>query len=354
MNRWSFLPPRLFCILSGAVLVFLSGCSKKESDQKGSPMMSEVPVSATRAMKAKLESNLVLVGNINANADVNVISETQGVVTAVYVKVGNSVRSNTVLVQVDDEIPRSTKAAADINFQKTQRDYQRAEELYQENSISVAQLDASRLAMKSAENQLDIARRQLENTRIKTPIGGTVNARYVDLGTMVQPGKAIANIVDIGRLKVRVNVSEREAFQLKAGDRVEISTDVYPGTNFEGIIDNIASKADEAHTYAVEIVVPNSSSKPLKAGMFARIGFKSIAPIEALAIPRIALIGSTKDAQVFVIRGAVAYLRPITIGKQSSELFEVLSGLNAGDTVVTGGQNNLVDQTRAKIVSFQQ
>jgi RND family efflux transporter MFP subunit len=352
MTTLARLGPPLSSLLAGFLLLAEQGCGPKE-DQKQSAMATDVPVSVTAVKRQKLENTLSLVGNINASADVNVISETQGTVTAVFVKVGMTVRPGTVLVQVDDEIPRSTKAAAEISYQKSQRDYQRAEELYQENSISVSQLDASRLAMKAAENQLDIARRQLENTHIKTPIGGTVNARYVDLGTMVQPGKPVANIVDINTLKVRLNVSEREAFQLKAGDHVEIGTDVYPGTLFDGTIDNIASKADEAHTYPVEIVVRNSAKHPLKAGMFARIGFKSIAPTDALTIPRIALIGSIKDAQVFVVRANVARICTVVIGRQSSELLEVASGLAEGDTVVTSGQNNLTDQARVQIVSTQ-
>jgi len=169
----------------------------------------------------------------------------------------------------------------------------------------------------------------------------------------VQPGKPVANIVDIRLLKVRVNVSEREAFQLKPGDRVEISTDVYPGIVFGGTIDNIASKADEAHTYPVEIVVPNSEKHPLKAGMFARIAFRSIAPTEALTIPRVALIGSIKDAQVFVVRESVARLCTVVIGKQSADLLEVVSGLAEGDTTVISGQNNLVDRARVQIVNRQ-
>jgi RND family efflux transporter MFP subunit len=337
-----------------ALLLHLAGCSKREAELKESPMLSEVPVSVTLASRSTMERNLVLVGTTNARADVNVVSETQGVARAVYVKVGDGVPANSVLVQVDDEIPRSSKEAAEINFQKAQRDYERSEELYQENSISIAQLDASRLAMKSAENQLAIARRQLENTRIKTPIAGTVNALYVEKGTMVQPGKAIANIVDINMLKVLVNVSEREAFQLKQGHRVEISTDVYPGAVFQGTIDNIASKADEAHTYALEIVLPNNPQTPLKAGMFARVAFTATPATDVLTIPRIALVGSIKDAQVYVVKQGIASRRAITVGSQSSELLEVLSGISEGDTIVTSGQNNLVDQARVTIISLRQ
>ena len=334
------------CIL----LAVIAGC-QKNGEQSQSAMATEVPVSVTVVKKQKLVSSLSLVGSVNARTDVDVVSETQGAVTAVHVKVGSQVVPGTVIAEVDDQIPRSTKSAAEINYQKAQRDYQRAEELYQENSISTSQLDASRLAMKAAENQLDIARRQLENTLLKSRIAGTLNSRTVDVGTMVHPGTVVANIVDISSLKVQVNVPEREAFQLRTGDPVEISTDVYPGVLFSGKIDNIAAKADEAHTYPVEIVVPNNPKNPLKAGMFARLLFKSIGPADALVIPRIALIGSIKDARVFLIRGQQAHLTTFVVGQQAAELYEVASGIAEGDTVVISGQNNLVDGTRVQIVS---
>jgi RND family efflux transporter MFP subunit len=353
MSAVSRIPSVSAFVLSFLLIISLVACETKE-EQQHAVMTTELPVSVTVVRRQKLESSFSLVGTINASSDVNVVSETQGAVIAVYVKVGAVVKAGTILLQVDDEIPRSTRAAAELNFQKAQRDYQRAEELYQENSISSSQLDASRMAMKAAENQMDIARRQLENTRLKSPIAGTVNARYVDVGTMVQQGKAVANIVDISTLKVRVNVPEREAFQLKPGDLVEITTDVYPGVTFAGKVDNIAAKADEAHTYLVEIVVPNSPKNPLKAGMFARVSFKSVAPSAVLTIPRVALIGSIKDAQVFVVRGNVTYLQSVVVGTKSADLFEVASGLTEGDTVVTSGQNNLADRVRVQIVGHPQ
>ena len=87
---------------------------------------------------------------------------------------------------------------------------------------------------------------------------------------------------------------------------MEVTTDVYPEYKFIGRLDNIASKADAAHTYPVEIVVTNSEQYPLKAGMFSRVSFTSLAPDEALTIPRSALIGSIKNAQVFRIKKGLA------------------------------------------------
>ena len=314
---------------------------------------SDVPVSVVAVQKQKLTSSISLAGTINASNDVNVISETQGSVQQAHLKVGDIVRAGTVLVEVEDDIPRSNLATAEISFQKAKRDFERSETLFQENSISRVQLDGARLAMQAAENQLEIARRQLENTKIKTPIAGTVNSKLVDVGTMVQPGMPIANIVDITTLKVRVNVSEREAFRLKPGDPVEISTDVYPGQKFQARVDNIASKADEAHTYPVEIRLANHARYPLRAGMFCRIAFTSMAATESIAIPRVALIGSVKNAEVYVVHGGIATLQQIVVGRQTNEYLEVLSGLSEGDTVVTSGQNNLVDKTRVFIVDLK-
>jgi RND family efflux transporter MFP subunit len=242
------------------VIAILMSCQKRGGGIAKNDIITTVPVSVTLVQKQKLTNNISLVGTINANNDVNVISEAQGVVKEIYVKVGYNVAAGKVLAQVDDEIPRSNLGTAQINFEKAQKDFERAEDLFQENSIPVSQLDAARLGMKAAENQLDIAKRQLENTKIKSPISGTVNARYVNIGTMVQPGMPVANIVDISMLKVRVNVSESEAFNLKTGDRIEIMTDVYPNNVFKGHIDNIASKSDEAHTYPVEITCPTTPS----------------------------------------------------------------------------------------------
>ncbi|MGB2869087.1 MAG: efflux RND transporter periplasmic adaptor subunit [Bacteroidota bacterium] len=331
-------------ILVAVVLLLMRGPDSKPVGK--SSLTPSIPVAVVPVQKQKLMSNIAVAGTINPNNDVIVVSQTQGAVLRVRFNVGATVGAGAVLVEVEDEIPRSNLATAEISYLKAKRDFDRSETLFQENSISPAQLDAARLAMKAAESQQEIARQQLQHTKITTPITGTVNARFVNVGTMVQPGTPIANIVDITTLKVQANVSEREAFELKPGDRVEVLTDVYPGHLFAARLENIASKADEAHTYPIEISMSNDAKRPLKAGMFCRISFASIGGTEALAVPRAALVGSVKNASVFVVRNGIAALRPIVVGKQTNEYFEILKGLSEADTIVTSGQNNLTDSTR--------
>jgi RND family efflux transporter MFP subunit len=339
----------IIIIIIIAAIFFLSRKEPGLSSEKIS--YSDIPVSTTIVKKMTLVNNISLVGVVNASNDVDVISEAQGLVIDTKIKVGDYVKEGTVLFQIDDVIMRSNLASAEINYLKTKRDFERSETLYQENSISAAQLDLARLGMKAAEGQLTLATKQLSDTRIKAPISGTINKRMVERGTMVNPGTVVANIVDVTTLKVLLNVSEKDAFQIKVGEQAEITTDVYPGVKFYGKIDNIASKSDEAHTYAVEVKLSNSSNHPLKAGMFARVVFTWKNNQESLAIPRESLVGSVKDAHVYTVENKLAKLKNIVIGQISGDFLEVLSGLKENDVVVVNGQNNLSDNSKVVIIN---
>jgi RND family efflux transporter MFP subunit len=331
------------------VAVLLNNKSKMQAKSK-SDVVKFLPVTLVQVQQEVLSENLSLTGTITASNDVAVLSETEGKVTNVLVKVGDEVKAGSVLVQIDDELKQASYTAAEVNYQKTKRDLDRYEMLYKEASVSDEQLESARLGYKSAEAQYIIARRQYNDTKIKTPIAGVVSARQVDVGTMVQKNTVIANVVDISMLKVKLNVAEEDAFKLKVGDAAEITTEVYPGVTFKGTIATISAKGDEAHTYPVEVELANSAAHPLKAGMFGRVSFISIHAGETLSIPRESLVGSTKDPQVFVVEQGVAHLRSIIIGAEVGTNLQVLSGLQKGEDVVLSGQNNLKDNVTVTVV----
>lgn len=304
-------------------------------------ILRSIPVTTVPVERRPLTETLSLVGTTYANNDVNVISETQGRVTLTLVNVGDFVQKGATLVQVDDELKQAAFASAEVNYEKAKKDYNRYEALFKKNSITASQFDGVRLAYKSAEAQFIIARRQLNDTRTTSPIAGWVTARPVDVGTMVQPGTMVANVVDISTLKVKFSVSERDAFRLKVGDAVDLTTDIYPGTHFTGRILSVAAKGDDAHSYPVEIGLPNGKDHPLKAGMFARVSFTSMPGASSLFIPREALVGSIKNPQVFVVDSTTARLRPIVVGDIVGDALVVRDGLREGERIVVNGQNNL-------------
>jgi RND family efflux transporter MFP subunit len=331
------------------IAVLLSNKSRMQAKSK-SDEVKFFPVTVTPVTKQKLSENISFVGTIAGNNDVAVVSETQGKITKVNVNVGDEVKAGDVLVQVDDELKHAAYDAADVNYEKAKKDLQRYTSMMKEKSVSNTQLEGARLAFKAAEAQFITARRQYNDTRIKTPINGVVTSRPYDIGTMVKDNTVIANVVDISRLKVKLNVAEQDVFKMKTGDSVQVTTDIYPGFAFNGTISTISDKADDAHTYAVEVVLANNAQHPLKAGMFGRVSFVAIKPTDALSIPREALVGSMRDAEVYVVENGIAHVRSIIIGGEYETRLSVRSGLADGELVVVNGQNNLKDNIAVTIL----
>ncbi|HSP89150.1 MAG TPA: efflux RND transporter periplasmic adaptor subunit [Ignavibacteriaceae bacterium] len=339
----------LFAVIAGIIFILLNNKSKLEAKSKTN-VIDTYSVSVETVMKKEISKNLELIGTITGNNDVAVVAEASGRVTGVFTKVGDNKSKGGTLFQLDDELKHAAYLTAEANYEKAKNDFTRYEFLFKEGTIAETRFEAAKFELQSAESQYIFARREYSDSKITAPISGIVTAKNVDEGDFVNKGTIVANIVDISRLKVKLNVAEKDAFRLKAGDKVEIFTDVYPGVTFNGMIESISAQGDQSHTYPVEISFPNNSKHPLKAGMFGRVSFTSIKKDESLIIPRAALMGSTKDAKVFTVENGISKQKKIVVGNVYDDMIEVLQGLNEGEKVVVNGQNNLKNDYRVNVV----
>jgi RND family efflux transporter MFP subunit len=342
----------IILVASGVLLMALVfgiySCNKANSDSQNSStgaISTSYSVSVIKAAKKEISDSFSQVGTIVAYNDVTVISETSGRVVKVNAEVGDYKPAGSILVEIDSELREAAYKAANVTYEKAKKDLERYEALYKEGSIADMQIEQARWSFQSAESQYIVARRQLNDTKITTPISGIVTARYVNIGTMVMgapQSTQIANVVDISRLKVKVSVAEKDVIRLKVGEKVDVTTDVFPGSVFTGSIFSISSKGDEGHTYPVEVVLRNSKLQ-LKAGMFGRVMFTPKTSGNLIVIPRESIVGSVKEATLYVVSNNVAKIRPVTVGKEIGTNVEILSGLQEGELVVVNGQNNLSD-----------
>jgi len=311
-----------------------------------------VMVNVTPVQSRVSERNLRLVGTVTADQVIEVKSEVQGKILNLNVDLGDKVRKGQVLARVDDQIRQLGVANAQQVLADARQNLQRYKNLYEGGAASQAQYDQYSLAYKNAQNQLAQARKEVSNAVIVAPISGQVTQKAVETGAFANIGTTIATIVDVSKLKVQLTVPESDVYVLKEGDSVTITSNVYPGVNFVGRITFISPRGDEAHNYPVEVSLTNQSENPLRAGTYVDVAFNRKNQTATLQIPREALVGSIKDAQVYVV-GAdnVAQLRKITIGSDNGTYLEVLEGLREGENVVTTGQINLDDSTKVSIVA---
>ncbi len=304
-------------------------------------------VSVVAVQKEAVDENISAVGTLNAINDVVVLSETQGRILKVDCEVGDYKKAGSVLVEVDSELKEAAYKTAQVTYERAKKDLERYDTLSSEHSVSETQIEQARWSCQSAEAQYITARRQLNDTKITTPISGIVTARYVNEGTMVMgapQATQIANIVDISKMKAKIFVAEKDVFHIHVGDPAEITTDVYSQTSFMGTVFTIGSKGDEGHTYPVEVLL-NNPKQQLRAGMFVTITINAHSGGESIVIPRKALVGSIQDAKVFVVKNKIASLRSVIANNEIGTNVEISSGLELGDTVVTDGLNNLSDNT---------
>ena len=237
-----------------------------------------------------------------------------------------------------------------LSASKLKKDLERFENLYKGGSATEQQLDDARNASENAKLQLEQAKKQLADATIIAPFSGVVTQKLVENGAYINIGNPIASIVDVSKLKIKLNVSESNVYQLKKGDLAIITSDIYPNQSFNGRISFISEKGDDTHNYPVEIEIPNSSSHPLKAGTFVNASVTIPGKAMALFIPREALQGSSQDASVFLAQNGKAVLKKITVGAGTDLNLEVISGLKKGDKVVTTGQINLEDGKDIRVV----
>lgn len=341
------------------ILIAVVGSRNSTAVNSQSSAVAPVAVEVTPVVSSPLSETITAVGNISAMTDAVVSSETAGRVTRVAVKVGDPVKAGQILFQIDDELraiaveqAKAQLLAAETNFSKYQKDYTRAQKLYESKDISDAELEGNKLGMQAAEAQyksamvgLKLAQRQYDDTKIKSPINGIVVSRRVDLGEMVSPGRDVANVVDISKVKVKLSIPEEQIGLIRVKQPASLRIDSDPSTDFKGMVYTIGSKTEtpSGHSYPVEVIVGNKNISVLKVGMFARVSIQIRNAPDALVISKESLVNEDGNPQVYVVENNIAKLRSVTLGIRSGDKVQVTSGLKRGELVISFGQKKLKD-----------
>ena len=336
----------VFLIIAVSILFTAAGC--KKSTETNESKTKKVSVSTAILIKKTVSENLSITGNVKANNDVKIVSETQGKVISIHMNIGEYVEKGKIIAEIDSELKEASFLSAKTNYEKAQKDYERYQNLIKGNFVAESDVENAKNNLAQAESQFIIAQRELNNTKIKAAISGIIADKNIDAGSFVSNGTEIANIVDISKLKIKVNVGEKYILKIKKGDAVAVKTDLYPGYSFEGIVNGISPKGNDSITFPVEIILYNSKNKPLNDGMSAKVDF-SFGKKEIKAVPRSALIGSSQDPKIYIIEGNIAKLKSIVIGNEYDTDIDVISGLKDDEKIVVEGQNNLSDNCEVEI-----
>jgi len=304
---------------------------------------TRVAVTTAVVSRRDLAAQQQFTGSFEPVRENRVASEAAGKVVFVGVQEGDVVRAGQVLARLDNEAIQLQIEATEVQLDGVMADVNRYTKLAQSEAVPGVNLEKALIQKRSLEVQLKTLRDQLSRTTLTAPFSGVVTQRFFDLGSVLAPGAQLVQLTDISGLKLTVAVPEKEMLLFRTGQSVQISVDAYPGVDFTGKVRMVGVQADAAHNFPIEVLVQNSQKHPLKAGMFGTLAFQNKAKNSVLALPKSALTGTAKEPRVFVVVDGKSVLRPVVLGAANNDFYEVLSGLQEGDTVVTSGQISLTD-----------
>ena len=346
----------IIVIAALAVIGFVLTKNKAENEEKIAIVAEKnasVSVKVATVKTEQVSMDFTANGNFEAKQEITLTAENPGKIINILVKEGDHVNTGQTLAIMRGDAINVNAQAAQAAYQNAKTDYNRFENAFKTGGVTKQQLDQAKVMLTNAEANYKQAQIRIGDTRIKAPISGIINKKYIELGSMLtsMPSTNLFEIVNTSKLKLTVAVNESQVANLKVGNNISISSSVYPDQSFSGKITFIAAKADATLNFPVEIEISNNSNNDLKAGMYGTATFKSAQQQQNLTvIPRNAFVGSVNSNQVFVVENGVAKMKKVTAGRIFGDTVEIINGLSDGETVVTTGQINLQDGSSVEII----
>ena len=301
-----------------------------------------IPVITAVAAPRTIDEGVEAIGTANSNESVSITSRASNIVTAIHFSDGEMVKAGQVLVELDREQADADLAAAAAAFDESKSQYNRARELLATRALSRSQYEQIEATMKTNEARVASAKSKLSDTYIRAPFSGGVGMRRVSLGALINPGTVITTLDDISSIKVDFAVPESNVGRLRAGQSVTARTSAYPGRKFTGRVASVDSRVDSTtRAVTVRAIIANTDSA-LKPGMFLTVDLSQDRR-PALSVPEEALVPEQARQFVYVVDGATAHKREVTLGRREPGFAEVTAGLAAGDHVVIEGTIKLRD-----------
>lgn len=308
----------------------------------GPPGAFALPVETVVLKPVELSIDATAVGSLRSNESVVLRPEIPGRIAAIGFKDGAAVARGALLVALDATTQTAELAQAQANLALARANQQRSRELFEKNFISRQSLDSTAAALKVQEAAVALAEAKLEKTRIRAPFAGVVGIRNVGVGDYVKEGQELINLEDFSRLKIDFRLPETYLGQLKAGQKVEVSSDVLPGRRFTAVLDAVNPLLD-ASGRSIACLAYLDKAAELRPGMFVRVSLALERRANALTVPEQALVPDAREPYVFRVREGKAVRTPVKTGVRRAAQVEIVEGLSAGDEVVTAGQLKLRD-----------
>jgi RND family efflux transporter MFP subunit len=333
--------------------------SKAAESQQATTTIEDVEIVPIRTMSVQQKNmvhDIVGTGMLASKAEAKLSFKTGGIISKIYVKEGDDVKAGQLLATLDLTEINSQVAQAQLAVEKSERDLQRAKNLYADTVATLETVQNATTGADYARKTLQIAVFNRRFSEIRAAHSGRIIKKLMNEGEWAGPGMPVFFINEAMASNsdwvVRVGVSDRDWASLRVGNTAKVQFDAYPNEVFEGRVTKLADMADPmSGTYEVEVTV-NPHGKRFATGLFARVALQpskssvmSVIPIEAL------VEGNGTEGFVYSLASdgnsvLKTQVKILNIGEKEIGV----SGLGTVQAVITEGSSYLTEKSRVKLV----
>ncbi len=336
-----------------------------DTNQKVADNSPTVKVQVNKVSESNNSPFLSVSGKIQSVNNADLSTRMMGFVKKIPVTVGDKVNKGQLLVSINnaDLQAKSAQVNASITeataaFNNAQKDYNRFQNLFADNSASQKELDDMTARYEMAKARLEAAK-QMKNevnsqyayTNITAPFSGVVTAKTVEEGDMANPGQPLISIETPGNFEVIAMVPETEISQIKNGVEVDVMVKSIQ-KSIKGNVSEISTSAkNTGGQYLVKIALDKTDT-PILSGMFASVQFpvEKKAATEMVLIPEEAIVNNGQLSGVYTVsQNNTAILRWLRLGRTFGNQVEVLSGLSADEDYIVSADGKLYNGVKISI-----
>jgi membrane fusion protein (multidrug efflux system) len=305
------------------------------------------------------ESTFNAVGSFAAVQGVTLGAEVAGTVSRIDFESGADVPAGAVLVELDTSVEQAELRAAEATADLALLNLQRARELREKNTNSQADLDGAEAQSKQAAAQVETIRATIAKKRITAPFAGRTGIRQVNLGQFLAVGAPVVSLQSLDPIFVNLSLPQQRLGRISVGLEARVTTDAHDGRVFSGKVTAINPDLDAAtRSVKLQVTLPNAEGL-LRPGMFGTVSVVLPEKTESLVIPATAVLYAPYGDTVFVVEdrknetsgevSKVVRQQFVRLGAVRGDFVAVVSGLKAGEVVVSSGVFKLRNNAEVSI-----
>jgi RND family efflux transporter MFP subunit len=298
-------------------------------------------VSVTKITKSSFSHYIDVQAKVDGDENITVNSQVPGTVTKINVSAGATVSKGQVLAEIDNETYLKSLDELRTAREFANTVYLKQKNLWDQKIGTEIQFLQAKNTLESLDKKLITLNQQIEMTKIKSPINGTVDEVYLKVGQMAAPGMPGIRVVNMSKLKIKADIAESYISKVKMGDEVEIN---FPDMNqtIKAKLTYVGKVIDALNrTFNVEISLPANSS--LHPNMMAVIKIADYTNTSTFVLPANVVQITDEGTYVFVAENNIAKKRNVVAGKNYKGTIEITEGLNENDSIITTGFQDIVD-----------